>query len=77
MTPFILKKRPLRYIIPPKLLLPFEISRNVHELQILDLSNKFNFGMFMESRILRVSCIVNVKSKERLHVNFARDPKYS
>ena len=35
------------------------------------------FGMFMESWMLRVSCKVTVKSEEGLHVNFARDPKYS
>ena len=35
------------------------------------------FGMFMESLILRVSCKVNVKPKEGLHVNFARDPEHS
>ena len=32
--------------------------------------------MFMESWILRVSCKVNMKPFW-LHINFARDPKYS
>ena len=46
---------------------PLYLSKSSLEMKLI-------FEMFMESLILRVSCKV---SEALLHVNFARDPKYS